>query len=86
MKLRKTAILEEEEGEAILFDTESLVTLHLNESAILIYKCLSEGLEEKEMRDRLKTVYQNVCDEELFKDIRSCLEGFRQYGFLVELT
>ena len=82
MQIKKTVVLQEENEEAILFDSESLLTLWLNETAIWTFKFLREGLDEKAILEELKKSYEGVNDEELSKDIHFCIENFKQYGFV----
>ena len=49
-------ILEEEKGEAILFDPDSLLTAWLNQSGISIWKALVKGKTPLEIKEWLKSV------------------------------
>ena len=75
-------MLEEENGEAILFDRESLLTAWLNETAIHVWKDLREGKNPDEIRSHFQELYDGLSSEEAGQDIREILDAFYQYGFL----
>ena len=82
MKPKKNILLEEENGEAILFDQESLLTAWLNETSILVWKDLREGKNLKQMISHFQELYENLSSEEAEKDIQTILNHFDQYGFI----
>lgn len=82
MKIKKNLLLEEENGEAILFDRESLLTAWLNETAILVWKDLKEGKDLKQIILHFQELYEGLSSEEAEKDIQTILDTFHQYGFL----
>ncbi len=82
MKVKKNILLEEENGEAILFDRESLLTAWLNETSILVWKDLKQGKNLNEMIFHFQTLYDGLSQEEAEKDIQWILDTFHQYGFV----
>ena len=84
MKIKKNLLLEEENGEAILFDRESLLTAWLNETAILVWKDLKAEKTLKEIQFHFQEIYLDLSAEEAAKDIQTILDTFHQYGFIHE--
>ena len=82
MKIKKGISLEEENGEAILFDRESLLTAWLNETSILIWKDLREGKNSEAITLHLQEIYQDLSPEAAQEDVRMILKSFQQYGFI----
>lgn len=82
MKIKKNLLLEEENGEAILFDRESLLTAWLNETSILVWKDLKKGKNPGEIKLHFQALYDGLSPEEAEKDIQMILNAFHQYGFI----
>ena len=82
MKIKKNLLLEEENGEAILFDRESLLTAWLNETSILVWKDLKQGKSLNEIKFHFQSLYDGLSSEEAEKDIQMILDAFHQYGFV----
>ncbi|MBN2143254.1 MAG: PqqD family protein [Candidatus Aureabacteria bacterium] len=81
MKVNKKAVLQEEKGEAILFDPETLLTFWLNESGILIWKLLSIGESPDSILAQMKNKYE-VEEEDLRSDLRAFISALTEQGFI----
>jgi hypothetical protein len=82
MKTNPRAILQEEQGEAILFDPENLATLWLNETGILIWKSICQGLSEIQILNALNALYENLDEKEVLNDIKTTMESLQTFGFI----
>jgi len=84
MKINPNIIFEEESGEAVLFDTQSLLTAWANETAILVWKDLSQGLSADQIENHFKEIYPEADPESLHADLCKVLKNFEDWGFLNE--
>jgi len=81
MKVKPGIILQEEDGEAILFDKDSLLTAWLNESSILIWKSLMAGDDESSIIKNFVRIY-DVDKDEIRKDVQNILNYLKTSGFI----
>ena len=82
MKINPNIILEEENGEAVLFDTKSLLTAWANETAILIWRDLSDGMSPEQIETHFKELYPEADASSLRADLHSVLKDFESWGFV----
>jgi hypothetical protein len=82
MKINPDIIFEEEGGEAVLFDAKSLLTAWANETAIVVWKDLSQGLSPEKIESHLQEMYPEVDTVSLREDLHAILKRFEDFGFL----
>jgi len=83
MQLKKELILQEDQGEAVLFDPDSLLTAWLNHSAVLIWKDLCAGYDEEQIVAHFSSLY-DMDETSIRRDVTAVLDDFRNAGFLLE--
>lgn len=77
MKINKNLILKEEDGEAILFDKDTLLTIWLNETGIIIWKDIRKGLTEKQIFEHLKKIYIDVSEKDIKNDVKMFMNNLK---------
>ena len=82
MHPKNGVVLQEENGEGILFDPLTLLTAWLNDSAILVWKSLEEGKTPEEIALRLSDSFEGLSRENAIQDVTETLESLRLSGFL----
>ncbi len=83
MKIKEGLILQEEESDAILFDPETLLTAWLNESGIIIWRCLEKNMSDNEIIKTLESNFEIKVDN-LREDLKKVLTHLKQNGFIIE--
>jgi len=81
MKIKPGMILQEEDGEAILFDPSSLLTAWLNESGIIIWKRLLAGDDQATIIKKFVSMY-DVDRQEIVNDVQNIVNCFKTSGFI----
>ncbi len=81
MKIKPGMILQEEDGEAILFDSSSLLTAWLNESGIIIWKSLLAGDDQATIIKKFVSMY-DVDRQEIVNDVQNIVNCFKTSGFI----
>jgi hypothetical protein len=84
MRVNPKAILQEEKGEAILFDPETLLTFWLNESGIRIWKLLQTGSSPEGIVQQMKKDYEIENEEALKSDVLAFTETLLKQGFILK--
>ena len=85
MKVNPFAVFREEfDGTALLFNPGNNKILNLNSSAVVIWKCLTRNMDDREIIEALQEKFDGAAPGELESDLRSFKSKLAEYDLLTE--
>lgn len=82
MKIKNNVHLVKEETEAILFDFDSLTTILLNETSIIIWENISKSVTE--ITNIILKQYDNINECQVEADVMNAINEFKTLGFILD--
>lgn len=79
-------ILQEENGEGILFHPQTLHTLWLNETSVLLWKKISDGLTADEIGAYMTAQFDLPSDADAVNDVRQFIHALTDIEFIRPVT